>query len=97
MSECQLDKEPFKQCCCKCRFHLADHYHCSFDKPHLKAIGIDTEGCICKHVRGWICAPPEFQGRAHSNWPEHDVGCEMFTLVSQPQTAADSGIDRTGP
>ena len=69
-SKCNLLNEPpFFQCCCKCKYHIEDFYHCSTVEIR--------KGCVCSQHKGWICFPPGFN-RAHSDWPEHSAGCEMF-------------------
>ena len=58
-----------RQCCCKCKYHLPDYSH-----PH-------TDGHSVTHRRGYVCNPPEWKG-VHSGWPNHSIGCEMFTRTS---------------
>ena len=78
MSEkCQLAVEPFKQCCCNCVHHWQDFHHCT-TKPILrKRLG----GCVCSQPKGWICVGMRADGGdlVHSGWPEHSIGCEMYT------------------
>ena len=94
--KCWLDTE-HKQCCCQCRYHLADHFHCGhltwqeqqnmvgMPREKHKSVLTDKEvdSCVCSVQRGWICAPPDFDGTASSNWPEHSVGCEMYAPVKK--------------
>lgn len=75
-SGCYLNSEPFKQCCCNCASHLEDCYHCTVN-PEIRE-GTKSD-CICSIRKGWICAGFADGGRAHSGWPEHAVGCEMYT------------------
>jgi hypothetical protein len=79
-TECQLSEEPFNQCCCVCAHHLADYYHCHdtvLRNRLAKHYGSDK--CICDIQRGWICVVRLDDLRAHSEWPEHSCGCEMFS------------------
>lgn len=84
MNECQLDKEPFFQCCCVCKHHIEDFYQCTI-QPGLRA-SIEKETgkatCICGIHKGWVCIAPIFH-HAHSDWPEHSCGCEMFYKVKR--------------
>lgn len=94
-SKCWMDDPEWKQCCCTCRFHLADHYHCLHVTPMEKLNLVDmprakhksifgekmSDACDCSIQRGWICAPPDFYPKAYSNWPEHSVGCELWEEV----------------
>jgi hypothetical protein len=76
---CQLKVEPFKQCCCKCIYHLPVHHHCTTEpKPTKKVKG----RCVCGVQKGWACVAPEF-GRVYDNWPKHSVGCECYTTKEQ--------------
>lgn len=77
--KCWLKTE-HKQCCCKCSYHLTDYEHCTTN-PALRKQKDNT--CVCSIVKGYICAPPEFDGRCYSNWPKHSVGCEMYTPVKK--------------
>ena len=64
-------------CCCKCKNHFEDFYHC-ITNPSLKSALTEKNQkptCVCNIHKGWICALPE--GRHHSNWPLHGF-CEMF-------------------
>ena len=73
--DCQMDVEPFKQCCCNCQHHLPVHFHCCTEpKPDLK--GSDSK-CVCNVQKGWACVPPELDV-VYDNWREHSVGCEMY-------------------
>ena len=61
-------------CCCNCKNHYEDFYHCTTSpKPENK------EGCVCSTHKGLICLI-SFDGeraKAHSNWGEHGM-CEMY-------------------
>ena len=63
-------KNRFNQCCCTCESQIEDHSH-----PHI-------DGKSVLNVRGWIClSPGEDSGSkfyAHSQWPEHSMGCECY-------------------
>lgn len=65
----------FRQCCCLCRWHWTDYYHCKHSYPE----GHES-GCVCSIPKGYICVAPEiYNGRGGtSGWPEHSVGCELF-------------------
>lgn len=65
-------------CCCNCKHHLADYHHCT-TAPELRET---HKGCVCGIQKGWICRPPEFDGRCYSGWTEHGI-CEMHTLSKQ--------------
>ena len=75
MNLCTLYDPEVRQCCCACRYRLTDYFHCSTAPAFRRSHG----ACICGFIKGYICQPPEFDGRAYSQWPEHSVGCEMFT------------------
>ena len=89
---CWLKKNDMMMCCCNCRYHLQDHFHCQHTttmdkenfvgmprKQHLDLFsGKLVNSCECSILRGWICANPEMYPRAHSGWPEHACGCEMY-------------------
>jgi hypothetical protein len=53
------------ECCCNCRWHVADHHH-----PI-----VDGESIIDR--KGWVCLAPEFD-EVFSGWPYHGL-CEMWT------------------
>lgn len=72
-SECWMESK-HHQCCCQCRHHIPDFYHCTIDTKLRE----EMEKCVCGIQKGWICIPPEFDGRAYSEWPEHSIGCEMY-------------------
>jgi hypothetical protein len=77
-SVCQLTVEPFKQCCCKCAYHLPVHFHCTTE-PKPEKLPEGPEGsCACGVQKGWACVSPE-SGRVYDNWPEHSCGCEVYT------------------
>lgn len=71
---CQLNVEPFFQCCCTCIYHKPVHHHCCTSPGMREKHG----GCCCGVQKGWACVAPEF-GRVYDNWPEHSCGCEMHT------------------
>lgn len=71
MSDCQLTDAPFFQCCCNCTFRLTDYKHCSIH-------GRKDGKCICSEVKGYVCTGFANEGIAHSEWPEHSCGCEMY-------------------
>lgn len=71
---CTMRDPQVRQCCCHCRYHLVDYQHCCTN-PQLRQ---ETGRCICDTIKGYICAPPEFEGKACSDWPNHSVGCEMY-------------------
>ena len=79
---CGLKDDPtFAQCCCACAFHLPVHYHCGTSpKPtdDEKAAAGVTGKCVCGVRKGWACVPPG-AGVVHDNWPEHYIGCELYT------------------
>jgi hypothetical protein len=62
---------PRSECCCLCRYHVADHSHPG------------TDGGSILEQRGWVCTvfltwpdgddPP----KVFSGWHEHGL-CEMF-------------------
>ena len=61
-------------CCCNCKHHYEDFYHCT-TLPNPEGI----EGCVCSTHKGWVCLI-SFEGeqpRAYSNWSEHGM-CEMY-------------------
>ena len=74
--KCWMDDPKWNQCCCTCRFHRPLNLHCS----HTVTKGErGIEKCICDIQIGWTCAlPQELNNRVYYNWPEHDVGCEMW-------------------
>ncbi len=53
------------ECCCNCAFLLKDFHHPT------------TTGKSTLVQRGWICAPPEFDGMVFSGWSQHGL-CEMW-------------------
>jgi len=67
------------RCCCNCRWHIEDFYHCTTYKG-------PASQCMCSTHKGWICMPPDFGG-AHSDWTEHGM-CEMHE--PKPSNAAIS-------
>lgn len=72
---------PFRQCCCNCKHHLQDFHHCTTAWDMRESHG----GCVCSVPKGWICYGT---GRAHSGWPEHSIGCEMYSPVKKHADAA---------
>ena len=68
-------KEQFHGCCCcNCKNHLEDFYHCT---THPKPQGV--KGCVCSTHKGWICRTSfEDSDKVyyHSGWSEHGM-CEM--------------------
>lgn len=79
--ECQLHLGPFFQCCCNCISQLTDYKHCCVEREERKVRGT----CICSEVKGYVCVGFISEGIAHSGWPEHSVGCEMYApRISQP-------------
>ena len=88
MSDCQMKEPPFYQCCCDCIYHWQDFHHCTTK--------VDKEsGCVCDQPKGWICVMPRLtqdSERVHSGWPEHSVGCEMYTSIKKQQETAVKNI-----
>lgn len=90
---CWLASE-HEQCCCNCRNHLKDNFHCTI---HTELRASSGDNCICSFRKGWICVGMVFEdpenGRAHSEWPEHSIGCEMYTPIKKaaPQEPSDQG------
>ena len=83
MTACKLEAEPFFQCCCNCTLRLTDYKHCTI---HGRG-----DGCCCHEVKGYVCIGFADEGIAHSEWPEHSVGCELY----QERVARDR--PRLGP
>jgi hypothetical protein len=90
--DCQLNTEPFFQCCCTCIYLWPVHHHCGrMPEPteeEKKEAGVEGR-CICgvqkKTATGelnWACVAPEF-GRVHDNWGQHSCGCELHTTKEQ--------------
>ena len=83
--DCQLDVEPFFQCCCTCIYRMPVHYHCCTEpKPtdeQKRAAGIERR-CVCGVQKGWACVAFEFE-RVYDNWPEHSCGCELHTTCEE--------------
>ena len=75
---CWLHTE-HRQCCCICRWHLRDYHHCTTNKK----LRDETNGCVCSKQKGWVCVAPEMD-RVYSGWPNHSIGCEMFTKKKKP-------------
>lgn len=87
--KCWLKSE-WKQCCCNCRWHVKDCYHCTTDMDLRKQIEEKTgkSVCICNIQKGWACIAP-FEDepgpqRVHTNWPEHSLGCELYSGKVKP-------------
>lgn len=78
MSDCTIEGIGAGRCCCNCLYRLTDYEHCTTN-PTLRGEG----GCICNVPKGFICAPPEFDGRVHSGWHEHGL-CEMHDYRTHP-------------
>lgn len=77
---CSLTSD-VRQCCCRCKYHLADYEHCGTNPLLLYQLEKKFGSvCICGIQKGWVCANPAI-GIVHSNWPEHSVGCECYTEV----------------
>ncbi len=78
MNKCQIKEPPFYQCCCNCKSHVEDFCHCTIDRGLRKK----KVGCICSIHKGWICVGfvymDDGHGPAHSGWPEHSCGCELY-------------------
>lgn len=80
LSKCWMEKEPFKQCCCTCKFHVPTYEHCETN-PNLRNQVSKLARkitCICGVTNGFACVPPEMDGKIYINWPEHSCGCEMY-------------------
>ena len=76
--DCYLDKEPFHQCCCKCIHRRPVHHHC-WTSPGLRKL---MDSCCCRVQKGWACVLPlELTDVVTDNWPEHSIGCEMYTTA----------------
>lgn len=79
--KCGLKSKVFThpQCCCRCKWHHEDFYHCTTAMDLRKEIEKFVGGsrCICSMHKGWICMAPGM-GRFYSDWPEHSIGCEMY-------------------
>lgn len=77
-------KSSLAQCCCDCVYHLEDTFHCA-QHPKLR----ETSGgkCICSFHKGWVCIGFWREGKAHSEWPEHSIGCEMYTKREEEKAA----------
>jgi hypothetical protein len=68
--------QEWSQCCCQCRYHHQDFYHCTTKPRPLDEDGAELPNCVCNIPKGWICMNPEI-GRACSNWSKHGL-CETF-------------------
>jgi hypothetical protein len=79
--DCGLNSTIFThpQCCCKCKYHIEDFYHCTTAMPLRDEIEklVGGSHCICSMHKGWICMPP-WGHEAYSGWVEHSIGCEMY-------------------
>ena len=65
------------RCCCNCRYHLEDMWHCT-TTPKPKRVEEHKIGeCVCGKHKGWICAPEI--GERYSGWTEHGI-CELHAL-----------------
>lgn len=76
-NDCWLEKEPFFQCCCKCIYRVDVKLHCHDEH--------DKSGCICGVQTGFACTGFESENVIHANWPEHSIGCEMYTTKEQAE------------
>lgn len=79
MTRCQ--KDLWKgHCCCNCKYHIEDFYHCTTVTRDEK-LRLSDDNCVCNIHKGWICMPQHLEGigRAHSGWEEHGM-CEMHEL-----------------
>jgi len=82
--KCGLDDPKWKQCCCDCYHHVAVHYHCTTEPKPDKSLHSDSK-CCCSVQKGWACIlgaiyrGEEDHVRIYDNWPEHSVGCEMYS------------------
>lgn len=86
VSECTLNEHG--QCCCNCEYHLRDYYHCSTHRELRNALKVDQ--CICSLPKGWVCAGFAFAeglGQVNSEWPEHSIGCELYSPIKQKESA----------
>ena len=81
---CFINDEPFKQCCCKCKFHLRAMYPCTPENHAAK---------ICFTQQGWACGAPIAEGDVVINWPMHSVGCEMFTPEYKTPEKSEEAIN----
>lgn len=85
-TECQLQVEPFYQCCCNCVYHREVHYHCCTEPKPTEAqkAAAKVDGrCVCGVPKGWACVHPE-GGHVYDNWPMHSVGCECYSPMPPP-------------
>jgi hypothetical protein len=87
--KCMLAEGPFYQCCCNCRNHWQDFHHCTIHTT-LRA---EREQCVCGVPKGWVCigfrAKGDPRAPIHSEWPEHSVGCEMYSAIRHIERPAD--------
>lgn len=87
--DCQLNTEPFFQCCCTCIYRLPVHHHCCTE-PKPKMDERKFGGCDCTVQKrtnddkelNWACVAPGFD-RVYDNWGEHSCGCELHTTKEQ--------------
>lgn len=75
MSNNKCVKKDFNGCCCcNCKNHLEDFYHCT-TMPKSKGV----EGCVCSVHKGWICKTVFADSNEifyYSGWSEHGI-CEL--------------------
>lgn len=84
--KCWLDDPEIHQCCCVCKHHYPDYEHCTTNRKLRK----EKDDCICNILKGYICIPPEFGGRAYSGWERHSIGCEMFERKDEKNPSPDT-------
>lgn len=77
MNKCFLTEPDWFQCCCNCVYLRPVHHHCTTEPKPTKE-QMNGRGCQCGVQKGWACTSPEI-GRIYDNWPEHSVGCELYT------------------
>lgn len=72
------------RCCCNCRYHVEDFYHCSATQgTEAESLRTMSGKCVCNQHRGWICIGMLVQGgNAHSGWSEHGM-CEIHDWKSK--------------
>lgn len=81
IESCQLEVGPHFQCCCNCKHHWQDFHHC-----HTAPVLRDAEEkCVCSVPKGYACVVFKVMepknGAIHSGWPEHSIGCEMYSAI----------------
>jgi hypothetical protein len=76
MHSCQKDQSTHGRCCCNCKYHLEDLYHCTTIDRIQFAVDNNVkapDGCVCSLHKGWICSTPI---GSYSDWTAHGL-CEM--------------------